>query len=109
MKILHSKICIYFFYFSLLLPNSLFAQVNVLTQHNDLYRTGWNDKEPILTVKNVNPQQFGKLFSVAVDDQIYAQPLVVSNVHLQNGIHNVVYVATVNNSLYAFDADSRSQ
>ncbi len=85
------------------------AQVSVLTQHNDLNRSGWNAQESILNLKNVNKNQFGILFTRNVDDQVYSQPLVASNVSINNGVHNVVYVATVSNSLYAFDADSVSQ
>ncbi|MDQ2721347.1 MAG: T9SS type A sorting domain-containing protein [Bacteroidota bacterium] len=82
-----------------------FAQINVVTQHNDLKRTGWNASETQLTQDNVSSGSFGKLFSRQVDDQIYAQPLVVSNLAIGGGTHNVVFVATVNNSIYAFDAD----
>jgi hypothetical protein len=84
-------------------PNS--QSVSVLTQHNDNTRTGWNDHETVLTTSNVNQQRFGKVLTLAVDDQVYAQPLVVGHVHISGGDHNVVYVATVNNSLYAFDGD----
>src|SRR2546427_12056601 len=77
--------------------------VSVLTQHNDNTRAGWNDHETALTTSNVNQQRFGKVLTLAVDDQVYAQPLVVGNVHINGGDHNVVYVATVNNTLYAFD------
>ena len=73
--------------------------------HNDLKRTGWNQHETILTTDNVSNGNFGKIFSRTVDDQIYAQPLVVSNVPIRGGLHNIVLVATVNNTLYAFDAD----
>ncbi|MEO8960376.1 MAG: T9SS type A sorting domain-containing protein [Ginsengibacter sp.] len=76
--------------------------------HNDLKRTGWNSKEIILAQDNVSSGNFGKIFSRDVDDQIYTQPLVVSNVSIGGGIHNIVLVATVNNSLYAFDADDPS-
>ena len=83
------------------------AQVHVYTQHHDLDRTGWNRKETILTTKNVKTGKFGMLFSRAVDDQIYAQPLVICNVFSQTTAKkNFVIVATVNNSIYAFDADS---
>jgi outer membrane protein assembly factor BamB len=78
---------------------------SVLTQHNDNTRGGWNDAETALTTSNVNVAKFGKLFSMPVDDQVYAQPLVVGKLPIGGGDHNVAYVATVNNSVYAFDAD----
>jgi hypothetical protein len=85
-----------------------FAQVNVIMNHNDLKRTGWNNKETILATDNISNGNFGKIFSRSVDDQIYAQPLVLSNVSIGGGTHNIVIVATVNNTLYAFDADNAS-
>jgi hypothetical protein len=85
----------------------LHAQQSVLTQHNDLNRSGWNNKEKILHTKNVKRGSFGKIFTRTVDDQIYSQPLIVSGVNIPAiGKKNVVYVTTVNNSVYAFDADS---
>ena len=78
--------------------------VSVWTQHNDNTRAGWNDRETALTTSNVNVQQFGHVFTVPVDDQVYAQPLVVGRLAL-DGERNVVYVATVNNTVYAFDGD----
>src|SRR3977135_472218 len=77
--------------------------VSVLTQHNDNTRAGWNDNETALTTTNVNVQQFGEVFTLPVDDQVYAQPLVVGHVFIGAFYHNVVYIATVNNTLYAFD------
>src|SRR5260370_26968468 len=85
------------------------AQVNVVTQHNDLGRTGQNLSETALTPSNVNVNQFGLLFKVAVDNQVYAQPLVVSNVSIGGGTHNVVYIGTTNNSVYALDSDNGTQ
>ncbi len=80
--------------------------VSVVTQHNDNTRAGWNSHENILTTSNVNFQHFGKLFTLSVDDQVYAQPLVVGNLSINGTKHNVVYVATVNNTVYAFDGDN---
>jgi hypothetical protein len=80
--------------------------VSVYTQHGDVKRTGWNAGEKKLTVANVKAASFGKLYSLDVDDQTYAQPLVVSDLTIAGGKHNVVFVATVNNSIYAFDADN---
>jgi Bacterial Ig-like domain (group 2)/Abnormal spindle-like microcephaly-assoc'd, ASPM-SPD-2-Hydin/PQQ-like domain len=76
------------------------------TYNNDNLRTSWNQDEVVLSPSNVNPDQFGKLFSYAVDGQIYAQPLYVDGVNIPGqGYHDVVYVATENDTVYAFDAD----
>lgn len=95
-----------FLFLAVIIPFIGFAQKNVLTQHYDLNRTGWFNQETTLTARNVKPGAFGKLFSRTVDDQIYAQPLVVQLNVPGVGTRNVMIVATVNNSLYAFDADS---
>ncbi len=82
-----------------------YAQVDVLTQHNDNARTGVNLQETVLTPANVNGAHFGMLFKRAVDDQLYTQPLVVTGVQVNGGTRDLVYVTTVNNSVYAFDAN----
>jgi hypothetical protein len=83
------------------------GQNDVLTQHNDNTRAGLNASEKILTPANVNVDSFGKLFTQNVDGIIVAQPLYATGVLMNDGnVHNVVYVATQNNTVYAFDADS---
>ncbi|MCA9234075.1 MAG: hypothetical protein KDA44_01295 [Planctomycetales bacterium] len=83
--------------------------VDVLTWHNDVSQQGLNADETMLTPANVNTSTFGKLFTYAVQGQVYAQPLYVSDLVIPGqGTHNVVFVATQNNDVYAFDADSNS-
>ena len=77
----------------------------VTTYHNDNFRSGWNATETTLTFANVNPQEFGKLFSYAVDGYVYAQPLYVPGINVNGSRHNVVFIATEGDSVYAFDAD----
>jgi outer membrane protein assembly factor BamB len=81
------------------------AQVDVLTQHNDSARTGANLRERVLTPEDVNTTQFGMLFKRVLDDQLYTQPLIATNVPVDGGTRDIVYVTTVNNSVYAFDAN----
>jgi hypothetical protein len=83
------------------------ALISVLTYHNDNTRAGANTNEVILTPANVNPGSFGKLFTYAVDGYVFAAPLVAANVTIPGrGTHNIVYVATENDSVFAFDADN---
>ena len=78
----------------------------VLTYKNDNMRTGQTTDETTLTPGNVNAAHFGKRMSYAVDGQIYAQPLYVPNLTVNGQPHNVAFVATEHDSVYAFDADS---
>ncbi len=80
----------------------------VPTYHNDLSRGGANTHEFALTTSNVNTTTFGKLFSCAVDGAIYAQPLWVPQVTVNGTKHNVALVATMHDSVYAFDADTNA-
>lgn len=82
------------------------AQVNVLTANYDNGRTNSNTQETILTPSNVNTATFGKLGTFPVDGQIYAQPLYAGSVPVAGVTRNVVYVATMHNSVYAIDADA---
>ena len=78
----------------------------VYTYHNDLSRDGANSQEYALTPADVNTTSFGKLFSCTVDSAIYAQPLWVAGLNVNGVQHNVIFVATQHDSLYAFDADA---
>jgi hypothetical protein len=78
------------------------------TGRNDTLRTGQNLNEVALTTGNVNRTQFGKLFAYPVDGYAFAQPLYVEGVNIGGVVHNVVYVATENDSVFAFDADNNA-
>lgn len=81
--------------------------VTVPTWRYDLTHSGANLKETALTLANVNVNSFGKLFALKVDGSVYAQPLYVPGLTMSDGqVHNVVFIATENDSVYAFDADS---
>src|SRR6266478_6148284 len=78
---------------------------DALTRNYDDGRTGANLEEEDLDVTNVNKRNFGKLFELSVDDQVFAGIVLASDLRIARRRHDVVYVATMNNSIYAFDAD----
>ncbi len=80
--------------------------VNVLTYHNDNARTGQNLNETILTTANVDPETFGKIGSMPVPSNVDAEPLYVSDLSINGASHNVVFVASESDIVYAFDADT---
>lgn len=76
------------------------------TWRNDAQRSGQNAQELALSPATLNSTNFGKLFSCPVDGEIFAEPLYVANLEISGGMHNVVFVVTENDSVYAFDADA---
>jgi hypothetical protein len=90
--------------------NAAATKTSITTYHYDNYRTGWNQNETSLTPANVNSSSFGLLATVALDNQVDAQPLVVPGVNITagnyQGVHDVVYLATENDTVYAIDAES---
>ncbi len=92
---------------SLAAPSASAQATDVLTYHNDNGRTGQNLNEEILTPANVNTNHFGKLWVLNTDGPVDAQPLYAAGVSIPlKGMHNVLFVATENDSVYAYDADS---
>lgn len=89
-------------------PAPVAAPVSVTTYHYDNTRSGLNSQETTLTPANVNIGSFGKLFTFKVDGEIYGQPLYVPNVTVGGATHNVVYVATEHDGVFAFDADGKT-
>jgi len=84
--------------------NAPFA--GMLTYHNDNARIGLNSNEAILTPANVNMSQFRLLFNIPVDGKVDAQPLYLPALNISGGVHNVLFVATEHDNVYAFDADT---
>jgi hypothetical protein len=82
------------------------SSVRVLTFHNDVERTGQNLSETILTTTNVNSTSFGLVGTITVDGLVDAEPLYVGGLTISGATHNVVFIATENDSVYAFDADT---
>src|SRR6185437_11553900 len=83
------------------------SQVDVLQNRNDPGATSTNLSEVTLTTSSISSNTFGRLFSYPVDGEVVAQPLYVSRVRVAGqGTHNVLYVATMHNAVYAFDADN---
>jgi len=87
-------------------PTAAPGTVSIPTWHMDNARSGLNSNETLLTPANVNSATFGKLFSYLVDGYMYAQPLYVSSLAINGAKHNVVFAATEQASVYAFDADN---
>jgi hypothetical protein len=89
--------------------NIAMAQVAVTTYHNDNYRTGSNSQETLLTPSNVNVHSFGKRATFAVQGYVYAQPLYLPGLTIGGTSHNVVFIATEHDQVYAFDVNSGQQ
>ncbi len=103
----HSVLKAFILVIFLVAGTSLALSQDVLTFHNNNARNGLDSAETILTLKNVNSATFGKLFTVTTDGLVDAQPLYLSAVTITGGtVHNLLIVATENDSVYAFDADS---
>ncbi|MGC1781356.1 MAG: MBG domain-containing protein [Acidobacteriaceae bacterium] len=102
---IHSLVCV--LCLGLCIPVAALAQVNVTTWHNDGARDGANTDETVLTPANVSASgSFGEKFSVTVDGTVTAQPLYMSGLQINGGTHNVVFVATEHDSVYAIDANN---
>ncbi len=94
--------------FLFLLPAFPALALNAMVQsHGDLSRDDWNQNETLLAPSNIaTPGNFGKLFNHSVDGHVYAQPLYVPNLNIGGTTHNVVFVCTMHDTVYAFDADT---
>jgi len=104
-----SQFCLRFVLGLVCIAKVALAQLNVLTYHYDNLRTGLNPSETVLTTANVTQNTFGLLYTLPVDGAVYAQPLCVTGVTIpRKGVHNVLYIVTENNSVYAFDANNNT-
>src|SRR5208337_989009 len=104
------NLCVTLLVICIALLSSSFAQLPFVTSRGDNARDGANTNETLLTPSNVNKNSFGRLFSVPVDYVVMAQPLYMPNVNIPNqGTHNVIYVVTQADSVYAIDADTGAQ
>jgi hypothetical protein len=92
-----------------MLAAAAYGQPGVLTWHNDNARTGRNLQEIELTPADVNSASFGLLFTLPVDGLVDAEPLYMPGLFIQGAIHNVVFVVSEHDSVYAFDADTGAQ
>jgi hypothetical protein len=90
-------------------PDVTSPGTDVTTYHNDIARTGQNTTETKLTQANVNSTTFGLLHNLAVDGRVDAEPLYLSQLSISGGVHNVVFIATEHDSVYAFDSDTGVQ
>src|SRR5689334_19346016 len=100
--------CIKFAGILLLAPHALLC-AELTTSQYDNARTGANASETTLTPRNVNARQFGKLFTLKVDGDVYAQPLYLPKLDTAGrGVHDIVFIATEADSVYAFDASGQS-
>jgi hypothetical protein len=86
------------------LESRLLLSASVVTYHNDAASDGQNKQETVLTPGNVNSSSFGKVFTTSVDGQVYAQPLFVPGLSIAGGVHDVLFVVTEHDSVYALDA-----
>ncbi len=106
----NDAICVAILTITFLAASLASAQTAITTYHVDNNRTGWNSHETVLTPANVASSTFGLLYKITLDDQVDAQPLYVPGVTITagnfQGVHDVVYVATEGNTIYAFDAEA---
>jgi hypothetical protein len=101
--------CALFLSLSLTFESAGQAQTPVLTAQFNNARTAANLTESVLNLSNVNSSTFGKVLTFNVDGQVYAQPLYVPKLMVNGALHNVLYVATMANTIFAFDADTGEQ